>query len=135
MEKFANAKSSSHKKFEGRLLCLCLTAACLSAPLNGLSPSLTLVASEFGYSTEERDIYLGQNTNDGKRLSNTRDVIFLFDRRFHVTICSCCFSFELSKIFVAFVYESCRCCELSHCLIFCSMFVNFYLVFVSLIRL
>lgn len=64
MDKTANAKSSSHKKFEGRLLCLCLTAACLSAPLNGLSPSLTLVASEFGYSTEERDIYLGENRID-----------------------------------------------------------------------
>ena len=58
MEKSANAKSL--RKHEGRLLCLCLTAACLSAPLNGLSPSLTLVALEFGFNTKERDIYLGK---------------------------------------------------------------------------
>ena len=59
MDKSANSKSS--RKYEGRLLCLCLTAACLSAPLNGLSPSLTLVASEFGFNAKERDIYLGKN--------------------------------------------------------------------------
>lgn len=56
-----NEKSSkASKKIEGRLLCLCLTAACLSAPLNGLSPSLSLVASEFGFNSKERDIYLGK---------------------------------------------------------------------------
>ena len=41
------------------LLALCLTAACLSAPLNGLSPSLSLVAHEYGFNEHERDIYLG----------------------------------------------------------------------------
>jgi MFS family permease len=54
-----NTLSKTSRKFEGKLLCLCLTAACLSAPLNGLSPSLTLVALEFGYNEKERDIYLG----------------------------------------------------------------------------
>jgi len=43
----------------GPLLALCLTASCLSAPLNGLSPSLTLVAHEYGFNDQERDIYLG----------------------------------------------------------------------------
>ena len=92
MDKTANAKSSSHKKFEGRLLCLCLTAACLSAPLNGLSPSLTLVASEFGYSTEERDIYLGENRSDEfLAVKNSACYFFLFDARFllNSTICFC----------------------------------------------
>ena len=41
------------------LLALCLTASCLSAPLNGLSPSLTLVAHEYGFNDQERDTYLG----------------------------------------------------------------------------
>ena len=45
--------------YEGTLLCLCLTAGCLSAPLNGLSPSLTIVSKEYGYSSFERDLYLG----------------------------------------------------------------------------
>eukprot|EP01035_Chromulina_nebulosa_P003339 gene3339-4553_t len=34
-------------------------AICLSAPLNGLSPSLSMVAHDFGLDTRERDIYLG----------------------------------------------------------------------------
>ena len=63
MSKTATAKSSSFRKHEGRLLCLCLTAACLSAPLNGLSPSLTLVALEFGFNSNERDIYLGETNS------------------------------------------------------------------------
>ena len=58
-DKGALFKAAS-RKYEGRLLCLCLTAACLSAPLNGLSPSLTLVALEFGFTSQERDIYLGK---------------------------------------------------------------------------
>jgi len=41
------------------LLALCLTASCLSAPLNGLSPSLTVVAHEYGFNEHERDVYLG----------------------------------------------------------------------------
>lgn len=43
------------------LLCLCITAASLSAPLNGLSPSLSMVAKEFGFDEKERDIYLGSH--------------------------------------------------------------------------
>ena len=61
-DKGALFKAAS-RKYEGRLLCLCLTAACLSAPLNGLSPSLTLVALEFGFTSQERDIYLGKTKN------------------------------------------------------------------------
>lgn len=41
------------------LLCLCLTACSLSAPLNGLSPSLSLVAKELKFSARQRDMYLG----------------------------------------------------------------------------
>jgi MFS family permease len=41
------------------LFCLCITACCLSAPLNGLSPSLSLVAQDFNFNEKERDIYLG----------------------------------------------------------------------------
>lgn len=41
------------------LFALCITACCLSAPLNGLSPSLSLVAHDYGFNDQERDIYLG----------------------------------------------------------------------------
>lgn len=41
------------------LVCLCLAACFLSTPLNGLSPSLTLVARDLGFTEKERDIYLG----------------------------------------------------------------------------
>lgn len=43
----------------GTLFCLCITAGLLSAPLNGLSPSLSLVAKDMGFNDRERDIYLG----------------------------------------------------------------------------
>ena len=69
MEKNAASKPAPSRKYEGKLLCLCLTAACLSALLNGLSPSLTLVASEFGYSAKERDIYLGESNISATVLS------------------------------------------------------------------
>jgi hypothetical protein len=38
-----------------------LSAVCLSVslPLNGLSPSLSLVAAELGFDDHERDLYLG----------------------------------------------------------------------------
>ena len=52
-------KASNDKGYRGRLFCLCLVAGCLSAPLNGLSPSLSLVALEFGYNAHHRDVYLG----------------------------------------------------------------------------
>ena len=42
-----------------KLLCLCITAGCLSAPLNGLSPSLSMVSKEYGYDNFQRDLYLG----------------------------------------------------------------------------
>ena len=67
-DKGALFKAAS-RKYEGRLLCLCLTAACLSAPLNGLSPSLTLVALEFGFTSQERDIYLGKCRNRSSEIS------------------------------------------------------------------
>lgn len=41
------------------LLALSIAAICLSAPLNGLSPSLSVVAHEFGFTDQERDLYLG----------------------------------------------------------------------------
>lgn len=41
------------------LFCLCITACCLSAPLNGISPALSVVAHDMGFSEKERDIYLG----------------------------------------------------------------------------
>ena len=41
------------------LLCLCFTALCISLPLNGLSPSLSLVAQELHLSAHQRDLYLG----------------------------------------------------------------------------
>jgi MFS family permease len=53
------SSSSVNKKTEGALSSLCLTAALVSAPLNGLSPSLTLVSQEFGFDAQERDVYLG----------------------------------------------------------------------------
>ncbi len=43
----------------GTLFCLCITACCLSAPLNGLSPSLSMVAQDLGFNERERDIFLG----------------------------------------------------------------------------
>jgi hypothetical protein len=106
MDKTANAKSSSHKKFEGRLLCLCLTAACLSAPLNGLSPSLTLVASEFGYSTEERDIYLGENRSDEFLVVKNWFCYFSTDARFllNSTICFCSISYSTYTVEGTLVY-------------------------------
>jgi MFS family permease len=51
-------KSHSGKEKKKTLICLCIAAACLSMPLNGLSPSLSLVAHDMGYSDHERDIYL-----------------------------------------------------------------------------
>ena len=41
------------------LLCLSITALCLSFPMNGLSPSLSMVAHDFKFDNKERDIYLG----------------------------------------------------------------------------
>mmetsp|Transcript_28453 Transcript_28453/g.40521 ORF Transcript_28453/g.40521 Transcript_28453/m.40521 type:complete len:500 (+) Transcript_28453:18-1517(+) len=47
------------KKSNWTLVCLCITAICLSAPMNGLSPSLSMVAHDFGFDSKERDVYLG----------------------------------------------------------------------------
>jgi MFS family permease len=41
------------------LVCLCLAACFLSVPLNGLSPSLSLVAADLGFDEKQRDLYLG----------------------------------------------------------------------------
>jgi hypothetical protein len=41
------------------LMCLCITACFLSAPLNGLSPALSMAAHDMGFTDKERDIYLG----------------------------------------------------------------------------
>jgi MFS family permease len=41
------------------IVCLCLSALSMSAPLNGLSPSLSVVAHDMGFSPQERDLYLG----------------------------------------------------------------------------
>jgi MFS family permease len=40
-------------------VCLCLAALFLSTTLNSLSPALSLIAEDFGFSEAERDIYLG----------------------------------------------------------------------------
>jgi MFS family permease len=53
------SKTTVQQKRNGVLLCLCLTAASISAPLNGLSPSLSLVALDFGFDQKQRDVYLG----------------------------------------------------------------------------
>lgn len=55
----SSTTTSSTSSSSSPLFALCITACCLSAPLNGLSPSLTLVAHEFGFTDQERDIYLG----------------------------------------------------------------------------
>lgn len=54
-----HAREGDKVKHDGKLLCLCITAGCLSAPLNGLSPSLTMVSKEYGYDSFQRDLYLG----------------------------------------------------------------------------
>jgi MFS family permease len=41
------------------LLTLCLTAVTLSTPLNGLSPGMSVIAKEFGFTEKQRDHYLG----------------------------------------------------------------------------
>lgn len=41
------------------LLCLCIIAICLSLPLNGLSPSLSLIAKDMNFNDAERNKYLG----------------------------------------------------------------------------
>eukprot|EP01038_Epipyxis_sp_PR26KG_P008083 gene8083-10950_t len=53
------SKPSTASSNQRGLICLCLTAACLSFPLNGLSPSMSIVAKEFNFDQRERDIYLG----------------------------------------------------------------------------
>jgi len=57
--KLDELQQQDQKKAYSPLLALCCAALCLSMPLNGLSPSLSLVAHEFGFSDKERDIYLG----------------------------------------------------------------------------
>jgi MFS family permease len=55
-------ESQSTKQYfdsNATLFCLCITACCLSAPLNGLSPSLSMVAQDLNFSEKERDVYLG----------------------------------------------------------------------------
>ena len=42
------------------LICLCATACCLSMPLNGLAPSLSIAAQDLGFDAHERDLYLVQ---------------------------------------------------------------------------
>lgn len=49
----------SAKHQSDTLFCLCISAFFVSAPLNGLSPSLSLVAKELGLTVRERDVYLG----------------------------------------------------------------------------
>lgn len=41
------------------LLCLCIIAICLSLPLNGLSPSLSLIAKDMKFNDADRNKYLG----------------------------------------------------------------------------
>jgi translation initiation factor 4G len=55
----SNQQQQQRSVWGSPLLALSLTAVCLSTPLNGLSPSLSIVAQEYGFNDHERDVYLG----------------------------------------------------------------------------